>query len=466
MKQGIFLAASVAFSCVFSQAALAQSPQPSLPPRSPAPTPKPITVRPPANDGFYDDTFADAVRKAKADSAAASRRCDIAGMRNAASILAGMAKGLDERVEGLDQSPFALAQLSDGTQQHDIGQMTAASDSLNDAANARETECATYGTKDDDSDESDWGDESKKNEVSVQALFRAVNLPDLAFLGREKTAALGPVLGLFATDDKKTVAGSALGGILGGLFSGGAATDTKFDLGFWLQKLKGTTSVVTASTDLAGDKLVIPGLGVGANGNGYALDSFGGLNTVKDAVATRRFNMMSGGLSLGVTKDNEASRLRLAVGIGYEDQKQSAIFWAKVPGFVRDIMYDQHIGGDIWTFGAEASAKFRLCEDFRLGLDVSGTVRQGRYDGTNVLKFTGFADQMVHDKRSKTGFGASVGAEIEWKTSRNTSLKLRADYDYLGSMPVWSTPGGGVMSRIDFGKASSVGAGLIANLRF
>ena len=462
MKQRIFLAATVAFSCLFSQSVAAES----LPPRSPPPTPKPITVRPPANDGFYDATFADAVRKAKADSAKASKRCDIQTMRAAAYILNSKAVSLREKLSGNERSPFALAQLSDGTERHDIDQMLNASDALNAAANARADECATYGSKDDDSDESDWGDESKPNAVSVQAIVRAVNLPNLAFLGREKTAALGPVLGLFETEDQKTVAGYALGGVLGGLFSGGDAKDYKFDLKAALQHYKGKTSVLTASTDLGGDKLVIPGLGVGANGNGYVLDSFGGLNTVKDASATRTFNITAGGISLGVTKDTGGSNLRLAVGIGYEDQKQSAIFWAKVPGFVRDIMYDQHISGDIWKFGAEGSVKFRLSEGFRLGLDFSGTVRQGRYDGTNVLKFTGFADQMVHDKRSKTGFGASFGAELELKTSRNTSLKLRGDYEHVGSMPVWSTPGGGPRSRIDFGKASSVGAGFIAVIRF
>ena len=277
--------------------------------------------------------------------------------------------------------------------------------------------------------------------------------------------AVGAV-GLFATDKKKSVAGYALGGVLGGLFGSGDAKDYKFDLTLDLQHYKGKTSVATASTDLGGDKLVIPGLGVGANGNGYVLDSFGGLNTVKDAMATRSFNITSGGISFGVTKEANGSGFRLAVGVGYEDQQQDANFWAKVPGFVRDIMYEQRVSGDIWNFSAEGSAKVRLSEDFRLALDVSAVLRQGSYVGTNLLKFSGFPDQMVDDKVSKTGFGANLGAELEWKTGRNTSLKLRGDYNNVGSMPVWSTPGGGAPSQIEFGKASSIGGGLIGTIRF
>lgn len=464
MKQGVFLATSVAFSGLFLQPALAQP----LPPQSPPPTPKPVTVRPPTNDGFYDATLADFVRKAKADSAEASRRCDIAAMRKFIPTLWSMARDLTENQEGLDSAPLNLFRPEDLEIQmeNDVGQLRRAGDALEALARARQEECASYGTDGDNSDEDDWSGDAEANSVSAQLFVKGLNLPDLAFLGREQSSALGPVLGLFKTDDKKAVAGFALKGVLGGLFGSAPAGEFKFDLGLEFQNYRASTSAVAPSTDLGGDRLVIPGLGVGADGNGFALDSFGGLNTVKDAVATRKFEATSGGISLGISKYDEASIIRLALVAGYESQKNHAAFQASIPGFGRDIAYDQTIDGDIWTFGVEGAVKFPVSKDIAVGGDTRLTLRQGSYDGSNALKFTGFADQMVTDKRSNTGFGATAGAEIEWRATKNTSFIVRGDYTYIDSVPVWSTPGGGERAQIDFGKASSIGAGLIARVRF
>ncbi len=286
----------------------------------------------------------------------------------------------------------------------------------------------------------------------VAAAYLDGEMPRLAFLGREAPGATAPTLGLVRTErsfetldftGRLSFSLDARGETDGGLTFGGR-------IELEISGFEGETRTESGRIDLAGDRLVIPGLGVGANGNGFVLSYFGGLNSPERIVTERETESLS--VELGYARTSIFSDYTvgdLAVAIGYRDGRDAALAVGAVPGFARDFRYDQTIDTRAVTLGLKAGVETGLGGGWSAGLDASATAVFADYEGSNRLAFTGFADQVVEGSLSRTGYELEAGAHVGFAPTDSARLSVFASGRWNSDAPVWVTPGGGERARID-----------------
>lgn len=302
--------------------------------------------------------------------------------------------------------------------------------------------------------------------IGLQASY----LPDLSFLGRETPGDLALTLGLFAADD--TLESEVYEARIGIRLSDPRADDAGADsypfgpinlveMDVRIAEADGSTGADTLPLD--GDTLVIPGLGVGPNGNGYALGYFGGLNTLEDAFTRRRHDLVEFGADFHGPSAAEiyAESMGFRVEVGaYEDD---ATFGASIPGFARDVGYEQSIDSTAYKFGVFADFAVPLDEMLTLGLEMSASLVWTDFEGSNTLRFTGFADQVVEDEGGGLGGEFNMTAYLDAQVDQSFSIILTAGW-IRGekTTPIWETPGGGELAEITLESAEYLyfGAGL------
>jgi hypothetical protein len=277
--------------------------------------------------------------------------------------------------------------------------------------------------------------------------YHWTKLPGLAFLGRETPDATAPTLGLF--ESEREVSGAIYG--LDFSFSAGGETDSGLRFEGRLRYTEAESRAAFGRTDLAGDRLVIPGLGEGPNGNGFVFNYFNGLNAPGGAEVSRDFVSTQAEIGMIFEPMTVSDRVRWAYGIwgGYEAQEHEADFFAPVPGFARDIAYEQRIDVDAFKLGASLGLEYDLDESVTLGFQLRGSVIFADFEGTNRLTFTGFAPQLVSDEDSQTSFDGDFSAYLDADIGANASIVIAADGFYSSGTPVWRTPGGGARATIE-----------------
>lgn len=289
-------------------------------------------------------------------------------------------------------------------------------------------------------------------EVGVELSYEWVGLPDLAFLGRETPGASEPTLGLFESENE--VSGTAFGLDISIPFE--QTTDGGLTFRGRIRISDADSRAEFGRTDLTGDRLVIPGLGEGPNGNGFVFNYFAGLNSPENVSVTRDF--VSTEVDLGVEKElaYPFGRIRLGGYGGYEAEDHEADFFAAVPGFARDIGYEQDIDVDAFKLGLTVALEYDLDQDITLGFEARGAVVFADWEGTNRLTFTGFAPQIVDDEGAGTSFDGDFTAFLEGDVSDNVGVVIAAGLFYSSGTPVWSTPGGGTRASIETDDSTGV----------
>lgn len=296
-----------------------------------------------------------------------------------------------------------------------------------------------------------------QSEAALAVAYRDQELPALAFLGREPPGATAPTLGLFnaGARHQSALVEAELSIPIIESADGGRRVVLR------ASSFDGSSRAEFGRTDLAGDRLVIPGLGVGPNGNGYVLNYAGGLNSPDEGWAEResvsraaelglRFSFPAGGDALGFIEANA----------GYRTGESEAQFFAAIPGFARDVQVVQSIETTAFTLGARGGFRFDLGERWSAGIEAAGTVIFASHDGENRLSFTGFDDQLVTGDVSNTGFHGMAEVSLGYDVSPDAQLALFVRGEHETGVPVWETPGGGALTRIGSDGVQGFSAGL------
>lgn len=288
-------------------------------------------------------------------------------------------------------------------------------------------------------------------EVSLGVGYAWQRLPALAFLGDEPVGATQPRLGLFASERSFDFARYALD-VSSEEMEWELGNGMTVKVGANLRHGEGTSRAEYERTDLGGNRLVIPGLGQGPNGNGFVFSYFAGLNTPENVEIVRDFVTTAVALDVNFAEMTPSERTRLVYGfsLSYEAQDHAADFSASVPGFARDIAYAQEIDADLWRLGLQVGLEWDIDTDWTLGLKAEGGLVFADLDGTNRLEFTAFAPQFAEDETTKKGWDADFTAYLEGAVGEKTSIVIAAEAFYSsGTTPVWETPGGGEPARIE-----------------
>lgn len=307
--------------------------------------------------------------------------------------------------------------------------------------------------------------------AGVSVGYRELRQPALAFLGREATGAAAPTVGLAASD--RTFTGEAYGLTIKADIFG---TDSWLRPEFGLEFYDGETRVSLDRLDLAGDRLVIPGLGVGANGNGFSLGYFGGLNSLTNVDIRRDYEEWGVDVKNPFTWQEfgagyEAPTLYLGPDLAYRHTEEDIGFDADIPGFARDVSMRQTIEADSLFLGAQLG--FRVPLNARLetdgGLTLGATITVGAQitsaEGEARLNFTGFAEQFVDDELDDTSFAGGISAYIEAQPAEFLTVFLTTGY-HQGKAVVWDTPGGGEKAHLEAKRAETLSVFFGTYLRF
>lgn len=309
-------------------------------------------------------------------------------------------------------------------------------------------------------------DATPPQSFGLSAGYRSVRLPELAFLGRETPGAAAPTLGLFPSE--RTVASAD--------YAARFYIPFDFDAAFGPRKagayveirgMEADSRALFDRTDMAGDRLVIPGLGRDGdpNKNGFVLNYFAGLNSPESAEVTRDFVSTEARVGLDLAPLSISERLRWVYGLwgAYEAQEHGANFSAAVPGFARDIGYRQTIDVDLFKLGGHLGASYDITPDITLGVDFNLALVHVNFSGSNTLDFTGFSPQIVEDSSSGDGWDGDFTAYVDIAAVKDkVGIVIAASaFTTKGTVPVFRTPGGGARSFIDlgdsFGWVASVG---------
>lgn len=278
--------------------------------------------------------------------------------------------------------------------------------------------------------------------------------PRLSFLGREAVGAAAPTLGLVPTD--RSFTGAAVTASLTlPLFDG-------FNPEIAVSHFEGSTETRIDRIDLGGDRLVVPGLGVGENGNGYVLGYFGGLNTPSAIRAARDYEAWGVAVSdpyawqVSGAEDDEGADVYIGPRIGYRNETDDAAVDAEVAGFGRRIRLTETTDADIYSAGLDVTIEVPVYDpaELILGFRLSGGVQFTEADGEARLAFTGFADQVITDETDDTSFEGGISAYLQAQPEENLNVLLTTNY-HQGKAVVWDAPGGGARAELKTEDASA-----------
>lgn len=287
-------------------------------------------------------------------------------------------------------------------------------------------------------------------------------LPVIAFLGREAPGATAPTLGLIKAPDGGTTFAWSIGGVAG--FSPSASGG--FDGGIRVAQADWDGDGFVDRVELNGDRLVIPGTGAGTSPNGFVLNYFSGLNTLFEGGTRRVYDSTTVEGQIGWRTVDDGAAYRVALAVGYGQDTHETTFNARVPGFARDIAYRQTIDATYWSIGAVAQGEFVIDGPWSAGGGVRLLYRDGEFEGSNMLSFTGFADARVEGKSEESGIEAGGEVFVSYDVTPTLRITGFGAYTYQDAIPLWETPGGGAIARIVTDSADTWSAGISFTLGF
>ena len=199
---------------------------------------------------------------------------------------------------------------------------------------------------------------------------------------------------------------------------------------------------------------------VGANGNGFSLGSFGGLNEPRDIAYSRALSGWTGEVDLLRRSRVDGVNIHGGVGVRYDHEEHGLNFEAAIPGFARAVAYDQEIDVAAWSFMLIFGGDLMLDENFRASFEAAFGYVDADFNGFNELRFTGFANQRVEEDSGADGWRYEAELEIEYLLGENVSVGAFARAEGDNVTPYWDTPGGGARSRIETGRSDGYVVGL------
>ena len=220
-----------------------------------------------------------------------------------------------------------------------------------------------------------------------------------------------------------------------------------------------------------GDILLIPGVGSGPNGAGFALAFGGGANTITRATYDSEYEWDRYWLGFGRTTSRNGVRLRTFGGIEYGRMDTHQRFGGSIPGFARDFQYNTSVTSDIYSplVGVEAGYRPSFTLDLPVSAEVFGkaTYKLGynRADGHDSLAFTGFNTQTIDIDENKFTHNLGIETGVTINPDEPFNFTFSGGYQRMGNMPTVTRNGQGP-SNLKFEDSNSWTLGVRGTLRF
>ena len=214
-----------------------------------------------------------------------------------------------------------------------------------------------------------------------------------------------------------------------------------------------------------GSSLIVPGTGVGSAGVGF---EFLANNDVTNARFTGEHDYYQ--VMLGVEKStnviNPSLTLKPMVGVEYTQSITENSFSGDVPFFVRSFDYDTktkiHTVSPV--MGLEASYDLNKSLSFFTGGHFAIDFNEG--NGTDMLKFTGFADQTALMSKYEATPRYDAYAGIKIAPHERVTLSLQGNYKRVGNVPVTNNRDGNTISDIAYEKANFYSGSFRATFKY
>lgn len=202
--------------------------------------------------------------------------------------------------------------------------------------------------------------------------------------------------------------------------------------------------------------LLIPGVGVGPNGQGFELPPPNNptANTFyREDTDHIAFDI---GLQKSLRTKNERLNITPFAGVQYRRFKSKTQFFGEVPLFLSRFEYNTDIEVESWSPFIGTQAEYAITPSISLLGSARYLYDFNFGDGRDNLFFTGFGTQSVNMKNDGGSHSAEVQAGISFALSRNSDLSFIANYSSRGNLAIMETRTGTRPSDFEYERGEIV----------
>jgi len=236
-----------------------------------------------------------------------------------------------------------------------------------------------------------------------------------------------------------------------------------FDLGF--QDFKAYNHQNYTPISLAGENLLVPGIGVSTATAGFLLP--GPNNQITDAFFHTEYEGHA--FNIGVHHDYPIlSKLRITprFHIGYKKATLHQNFGGNVPGFIRRFNYDTKVNVRTWSPSLGIDTRYDLTPSlqFLSGFQYSYDFNSGK--GRDSLSFTGVGDQSLGLKNKGETHSYKAHLGLSYALNSRLNVGVNASYQSLGNTPVMDLRTGSKPANFSYKKSDVPQLGLRLSYSF
>ena len=267
-----------------------------------------------------------------------------------------------------------------------------------------------------------------------------LKVPITPYLGLETLSSNVPRLYQVELDKKDTVTtwGFGFSGRVGDIAFLGE-TARRESLAVYVRGFKWSINERIQTFNPNNDTLLVPGTGDGPNGQGFAFQSFSGLNVVENMKFYYGGTSTSYGGKLGwdyKCPPKTTIGPRISIQFNSLDARQN--FQADVPGYDADFRYDWQAQVDTWSLRGGVEWNRRLGSGFSINAAGGASLNSSNGDGTDSLQMNTFSfsdSQSVSLKTDRTAISWDISATLGYRIAVGTRLNAGVRYDSFTNFP-------------------------------
>ena len=218
--------------------------------------------------------------------------------------------------------------------------------------------------------------------------------------------------------------------------------------------------------DPGGLSLLLPGVGVGPNGDGFELPPFA--NQTANTLYREDTDHFS--FNLGMQKQLDLAEAGFTLtpfaGVEYKRFTSDTQFNGDVPLFLSNFAYDTDIEANSFRPFMGAKASYAITPSVSI-------IGQARYsydlnfgEGTDSLFFTGFGTQRAKMKNNESSHSVQIEGGVQFKLKENVNLSLLGNYYSLGNIPVLNNRTGNAPSTFSYKSGNIISGSIRLSVQF
>lgn len=243
-----------------------------------------------------------------------------------------------------------------------------------------------------------------------------------------------------------------------------ALNDYVFQFGF--SDFKSYQSERFGTLDTLGQNLLIPGVGVGPSGVGFALA--GPNNQITDGAFKSTLNGYDFNIAIKrpISMFNKRLRVSPMFGMQYKKLRSQNTFDGNIPFFTRRFGYDTKLNVESFSPSLGVDLEYRMND----GLALFGCA-QYAYDfnhgkGYDSLAFTGFDRQSLNLNNDAQTQSQKAHIGVRYRLNPAMSLSLQGNYQSAGNTPILDVRTSVASAEFSYKKSKIYSAGLKLAYRF